>query len=265
MRAKPAAGWRAGTTSNAISRPCSRRAASGRPCGYCSPSTPRSPASAKSSASRQSGKSGCNGGARCWKRLRRADPCGPMRSPPPLTAALRDGRLDAVQLEALIDGRERDLDDAPMAGRNGASGLCRECRRHPGRGDGAGGSGRADERCRAAVGAGAGDRMGAYRHSARRRIPCCPRPAAAATVGACHRWRGPAGSAGRARDAGDPGGRRDGGGDGAQSARRRGQNRRTGGSIAGVETGRRSLAEPGSNAAVSTPSPRRIACPLRIF
>lgn len=33
----------------------------------------------------------------------------------PLTDAVRAGRLDAALLEALIDGRERDLDEAPMA------------------------------------------------------------------------------------------------------------------------------------------------------
>ncbi len=33
----------------------------------------------------------------------------------PLTAALRAGGLDTALLQALIDGRERDLDDAPMA------------------------------------------------------------------------------------------------------------------------------------------------------
>ena len=54
-----------------------------------------------------------------WREvLEAAAAGGPVRAhevAAPLTAALRDGRLDAAQLEALIDGRERDLDDAPMA------------------------------------------------------------------------------------------------------------------------------------------------------
>jgi len=43
---------------------------------------------------------------------------GPVRAhevAEPLTAAIRDGRLEAPRLSALIDGRERDLDDTPIA------------------------------------------------------------------------------------------------------------------------------------------------------
>ena len=54
-----------------------------------------------------------------WREvLEAAAADGPVRAhevAAPLTAALHDGRLDAAPLEALIDGRERDLDDAPMA------------------------------------------------------------------------------------------------------------------------------------------------------
>ena len=56
---------------------------------------------------------------RWWREaLEAAAAGGPVRQHEvalPLTEALRAGRLDPALLEALIDGRERDLDDAPPA------------------------------------------------------------------------------------------------------------------------------------------------------
>ena len=181
-----------------------------------------------------------------WREvLEAAAAGGPVRAhevAAPLTAALRDGRLDAAQLEALIDGRERDLDDAPMADETAL-------RDYAGRTGGtlaeamalAAAGGRTSDATRLsarALGTGwalTGILRAAGFHAARGR-QLLPQSALAA-AGA-----GPAGSVGRARGAGGPGGGGGRGGDGAQSARRRGQNRRTGGSIAGVETGRDGLA-----------------------